>query len=203
MRNSISLKTPFYHRFKGLFNSGQLIVNILLIFAGIMMISCQKEVADDMQSPSREEISPLSNANILGMYPGLPSMTMWELQQARSASAKYSKLENALKDGYVDIHVVIPGMGRHYLNGDLVDGVFDIRKPEILVYNTVDGVENVLVAVEYGFPIPISPDNAPSGFYGDHDEWAKNTGVGMWLLHAWVWKYNPDGVFAHMNPTVP
>ena len=185
------------------FLSHKVVLNMILAMVCLTVFSCQKEVAEDMQPVSRDEVSMLTRGNILGMYTGLPALTMWELQQARAASAKYQNIENALKDRYIDINVVIPGMGRHYLNGDLVDGVFDYRKPEILVYNTVDGVENVLVAVEYGIPIPLTPDVQPDGFTGDYDHWAKNTGVGLWLLHAWVWKYNPDGVFAHFNTTVP
>ncbi|HSK14001.1 MAG TPA: hypothetical protein VK907_12360 [Phnomibacter sp.] len=188
------------HDLKSKALKGKVMAGIVAL-CSITLFSCQKEMAS---TPDREDVSMLATkGNILGMYSGLPSTTMWELQQARAASAKYQRLENALRDGYVDINVVIPGMGRHYLKESLVDDVFDPRMPEILVYNTVDGKDNVLVAVEYGFPIALSPGHQPDGYTGDHDHWAKNEGVGMWLLHAWVWKYNPDGVFAHMNPDVP
>jgi hypothetical protein len=176
----------------------------VLAVISVSLFSCTKEMAEEeLQSRNSNDVSQLTRGNILGMYTGHSAITMWELQQARAASAKYQRLENALKDGYMDIEVVIPGMGRHYLNPELVDGVFDYRKPEILVYNTVDGQENVLVAVEYGYPIALSPDHQPDSFTGGDAHWAKNEGVGMWLLHAWVWKYNPDGVFAHYNPDVP
>lgn len=26
--------------------------------------------------------------------------------------------------------------------------------------------------------------------------------AGIWGLHAWVWKHNPDGMFADWNPEV-
>jgi hypothetical protein len=43
---------------------------------------------------------------------------------------------------------------------------------------------------------------APEGFTGSSDEWDHNTDFGLWLLHAWVWKNNPDGVFNPTNPRV-
>jgi hypothetical protein len=29
-----------------------------------------------------------------------------------------------------------------------------------------------------------------------------NPSVGQWVLHAWVWSPNPDGMFADMNPRI-
>ena len=29
-----------------------------------------------------------------------------------------------------------------------------------------------------------------------------NENLGVYVLHAWVWKYNPNGVFADFNPRV-
>lgn len=31
---------------------------------------------------------------------------------------------------------------------------------------------------------------------GKADHWHKDEALGLGVLHAWVWKYNPDGVFA-------
>ena len=35
-----------------------------------------------------------------------------------------------------------------------------------------------------------------------NDVWDGNVGAGLWLLHAWVWCYNPAGVFNPTNPLV-
>ena len=91
-----------------------------------------------------------------------------------------------------------PNMGHHYMKPALVDATFEIRKPEILVYNKNHEGNFELVAVEYAVPIDQSPTVAPAGFTGSNDVWDRNTGFGLWLLHAWVWSYNPNGVF---NPT--
>jgi hypothetical protein len=126
---------------------------------------------------------------------------MWELQQARAASARYRNIENAKKDGYGDIAVVVPQMGHHFLRLENLDDKFDYRKPEILVYNKHEDGSYELVAVEYAIPLDLSV-NAPAGFTGDSDVWDRNTGFGLWLLHAWVWSFNPNGVFNPTNPSV-
>lgn len=131
----------------------------------------------------------------------LPPVTMAELQQAKIATARYNNLENAIADGYADINVIVPHMGHHYMNSGYLDGTFEVDKPEILVYspNPASG-QMQLVAVEYAIP---NSEPQPEGFTGSYDVWDNNAGFGLWLLHAWVWEYNPDGVFTSMNPNVP
>ena len=123
-----------------------------------------------------------------------------ELALARSSTAKYHNIENALADGYEDIHLYIPNMGWHFLNPDYVDGVFEVDKPELLVYANKPGGGYRLVAVEYGVPLAFP---TPEGFTRDEDVWSENQGAGLWTLHAWVWLNNPDGVFYPFNTRVP
>jgi hypothetical protein len=124
-----------------------------------------------------------------------------ELDRARSATTRFATLSAAIADGYEDINVVMPGMGRHFMKKSLVDDRFEVDKPEILVYANVGGTEQ-LVAVEYAVPLDKST-TAPLGFTGDEDLWDRNTGFQLWLLHAWVHRANPSGVFNPTNPTVP
>jgi hypothetical protein len=128
--------------------------------------------------------------------------TSWELLHARVATAKYRHINKAIEDGYADISVVVPNMGHHYMKSAFVDATFDASKPEILVYNKKEDGSFQLVAVEYAVPIDLSPDKAPKGFTGNRDVWDRNTGFGLWLLHAWIWYYNPDGIFNPTNPLV-
>jgi hypothetical protein len=132
---------------------------------------------------------------------------MWELQQARAATARYRDISNAIKDGYSNINVDVPNMGHHFMNMKLIDGTFDIRKPEILVYNGLDEGKPELVAVEYAVNYRDENGNIvtpPEGFTGTSDVWKgqNETGFPFWLCHAWVWKYNPAGVFNWTNPSV-
>ena len=134
----------------------------------------------------------------MNMYSGLSSQNLWELQQARAATARYRNIKNALKDGYVDIEVDVEHMGHHFLKEALLDATFDFRQPEILVYNKNDAGEQELVALEYAAPLTANP---PSGYSGNDDEWTIYENA-LWTLHAWVWAYNPDGVFNPTNPLV-
>ena len=81
----------------------------------------------------------------------------------------------------------------------LVDENFDPKNPEILVYNKDDNGNFQLVAVEYAVPLNLP---MPQGFAGSADVWNGTSGFPLWLLHAWVWTYNPDGVFNPTNPLV-
>lgn len=129
-------------------------------------------------------------------------ITFWELLQARAATAKYRNFNKAIEDGYADINVVMPNMGYHYLKSAILDAKFEIRKPELLVYNKTHDGGMQLVALEYAVPIALSPNAPPDGFAGDHDVWKYDTAFQLWTLHAWVWRFNPDGVFNPTNPLV-
>jgi len=169
----------------------------------IASIGCSKQdtAAPASSFQSKTKVAELldTNTNVVNLYTGLSKETTQELQSVRSATASYQNFNNAVKDGYQDINVVMEGMGYHFMKASLVDTVFDIRKPELLVYNkTVNGGYE-LVAVEYAIPISDTP---PQGFTGDSDVWDHNTAFGLWLLHAWVWKFNPAGAFHPTNPLV-
>lgn len=178
---------------------------VFIVFA----LGCKKEMAvDPLKEMESTTLTMKSNSiaankvdgNVVNDYTGLSQETKWELQQARAATAKYRNIEHAIKDGYVDIGVDVEGMGHHYMKASLVDETFNIREPEILVYNrNEDGVQELL-AVEYA--VTKTSSMAPEGFSGSSDVWDGNTAPTLWLLHAWVWRYNPAGVFNPTNPTV-
>lgn len=171
------------------------------VLTTVLLTACQKE---EIQKTSSEELQSktkhtvLFEGNVVDDY-GLSSQTTWELQQARAATARYRDIRNAIKDGYSNINVDIPNMGHHFMNTKLVDGTFDITKPEILVYNGLDTGNPELVAVEYAVPLT---EPRPEGFAGSDDVWKDDSGFPFWLVHAWVWAYNPDGAFNWTNPLI-
>lgn len=178
---------------------------LALLISGILLItSCSKDepLTKDQNSAKDKEIPNLSKEDFLRQqYEYLGQETLFELQQARASTAKYRQIKNAIKDGYEDINVVIPQMGFHFMKSTLVDTTFDYRNPEILVYNMDSDSNYKLVAVEYAVPIELSPE-APEGFTGPYDVWTANEEIGLWLLHAWVWFHNPDGIFDPTNPNI-
>jgi hypothetical protein len=132
-----------------------------------------------------------------------PPIAVLQLDEVRNANAKYLDEQKALDDGFVDIGLFMPNMGWHYRKLNRVDGKFDPTRPEFLVYaDDPCGGKRKLVAVEYVVPFE-EARRAPEGFFGKADEWDANQTFGLWTLHAWLYEYNPDGVFAAFNPRVP
>lgn len=140
-----------------------------------------------------------SNADVMTWYRNIEPATLFELQQARAATARYLDINNAIADGYIDIAVDVEEMGHHYMNPNLVDGNFDLKKPELLVYNRDENGKAILDAVEYAVPVNLP---RPEGFTGSADVWNGDNPFSLWLLHAWVWAYNPEGVFNPTNPLI-
>jgi len=176
--------------------SFNLFLFIPILFAILFFLGCNQQE----NSPVEGNVNSGNDNSFLAKHYNLPPVTMAELQQAKIATARYNNIENAIADGYVDINVVVPHMGHHYMNSSYLNADFEITKPEILVYSPNQASGHMqLVAVEYAIP---NTEPQPEGFTGSYDVWDNNAGFGLWLLHAWVWEYNPDGVFTPMNPNV-
>jgi hypothetical protein len=93
------------------------------------------------------------------------------------------------------------GMGAHWLNEALLDAELDPAKPEALVYELDAQGEVVgLVAHEYLVPFEAWTENDPPNLFGlDLHE---HPVLPFWILHAYLWKQNPSGLFNDWNPTV-
>ncbi|MEW5916042.1 MAG: hypothetical protein AB1762_06540 [Gemmatimonadota bacterium] len=92
------------------------------------------------------------------------------------------------------------GMGYHYGNPALIDGVVQALKPEILVYEPLQNGQLQLVAVEYVVPYTAWTKPNPPAIAGV--AFHKNDAFQLWVMHAWVWKRNPSGTLSDWNPTV-
>ena len=132
-----------------------------------------------------------------------------QLKKVRKATMRFHSFEQAKKLGYAvpspfNPSPYVPNMGYHYTNMELMDGKFEMDKPEILLYVPNEEGKLKLVGVEYAIPVAAS-EFPPEGFLGDLDHWEYNPHVagGAWTLHAWVVLENPDGVFAPANSNVP
>jgi hypothetical protein len=109
------------------------------------------------------------------------------------ATARYHDVDNALAGGRVDLDLCFDQMGEHYADpATFSDGVLDPVRPEALVYEHV-GDQLRLVAVEWVSTTPGEVRGIPLHL---------NENLGVWVLHAWIWKFNPDGVLADFNPRV-
>ncbi|MEX0288723.1 MAG: hypothetical protein AB3N14_06395 [Flavobacteriaceae bacterium] len=129
-----------------------------------------------------------------------------ELEQLKQAVDRFKDIDVAKAEGYdVDVTGYRKGMGHHFLKASILDGSFEITKPEVLLYVPNNGGGWDFVAVEYGIPIADldNPQPAPEGFTGDQDVWEISEEFSLWTLHAWIVMENPEGVFAPMNPKLP
>lgn len=136
------------------------------------------------------------------------------LDEVRAATAAYHWLPHALEAGFAPFSLEgtdIPtcfesdsgGMGVHYVRG--VDDVVEASDPEALVYEvTADGGMR-LVAVEYVVPEEFVEDESGAvvALPEVHGQpFHKHATLPLYILHAWVWEDNPDGMFADYNPMV-
>ena len=126
------------------------------------------------------------------------------LAAVKKATARFHNVKTAEAAGYGRLLPCfdlpgVGGMGQHYVKKSLLDATVTPTEPEALVYE-VDGSELKLVAVEYIIPQPAWHSNQPPRLFG---RWFyRNDTLGLWTLHAWIWRSNPLGTFASYNPRV-
>lgn len=137
------------------------------------------------------------------------------LKQVRQATARFNSTNQATRAGYVGGPCVadpeLGGMGQHWVNGPLVDPVFDPLQPEALLYEPDKNGNLKLVGVEYIVidirDIPVeeggNPNQVPPQFSGQQFDIGGTPNPNPhWSLHVWLYKENPDGIFAPWNPNV-
>ncbi len=143
-----------------------------------------------------------------------------DLAEVRAATAKFQRLEVAERAGHElgwkgDIKIdgcishpkdpALGAMGYHWFDHDAIEDIkLDPLQPEGLVYESLPNGKKHLVAVEW-----IVPEEAwhAAGNVGAPTVLGQELGIlnpalGWYILHAWVWKPNPSGMFQNWNPDV-
>jgi hypothetical protein len=195
-----------------------------LASTGLLIIGCTD--ARPPTEPSR--LSPPEAATATGgaspqelhRHPRAMTGLEDELAQVRLVTAGFHRVEAAATAGYelgyvngsgVRIitgcvaHPTTGAMGYHYFNKELIDDLaVDPLKPEGLVYAPGPDGRLQLAAVEYVVP---GLGSNPPGVSGPPTVFGMEMvilvpAVGFYTLHAWVWRHNPAGMFAHWNPEV-
>ena len=138
-----------------------------------------------------------------------------DLAAVAFVSSRFRSLDRALEEGYVLFYKCTeePGvgtMGQHFVNLDYVgDPAINPLRPEVLVYEPKRNGGYQLIAVEY---VVVAADWHAA--FGDRTP----TVLGQDMLfreagnryglpdfyerHAWLFKYNPRGLFDDWNPRV-
>jgi hypothetical protein len=130
-----------------------------------------------------------------------------DLEALRDATRPYHSLDSAVAAGYTRdvsaclVHEHHGAMGYHHTNNTLMDGVIDLRRPEILLYERTDDGEYRLNGVEFIVPYRDWPrDSTPPTVLGQ--VMLQEDNLDFWYRHVWAWKPNPDGMFANFHPDV-
>lgn len=136
------------------------------------------------------------------------------VKAVREATRRFQDPGVAVKEGYLPQFGCVTGssegvMGVHFVNGSLVaDGVLEVARPELLVYEPQPNGRFQLVAVDYlVFSETWNASNpAPPELMGQlfHLFESPNR-FGLpefYTLHVWAWRDNPQGTFANWNPKV-
>ena len=135
------------------------------------------------------------------------------VEEVRRATEPFKSVTNATAAGYAPFLGCVSGpqegaMGQHYANGALVgDGVLDVKKPEVLMYEQKGGqlrllgVEYIVLAEAWN-----AANKTPPVLLGQtfHYNTAPNRyGIpAFYALHVWAWERNPHGMFVDWNPKV-
>jgi hypothetical protein len=132
------------------------------------------------------------------------------LGEVRDATEAYHKVSVAQAAGYDLVPGLdycfdnpgVGGMGYHYINVALLDNIIDPLKPEAMVYAPRPNGTLALGAVEYIVPAAgwDAVYTQPPTLFGQ--VFGLEEALGVYELHAWIWKHNPSGVFFEWNPKV-
>jgi hypothetical protein len=158
--------------------------------------------------------------------------TAEQLAAARQATTKYQDVRMAEADGYRPIGPSVAGMGLHYVRDGGGDGFSITNPPILLYERDKAGSNGLrLVGLSYLVVSPADADGQPanSPFARALATWHKHNNVCVladnsasvdltepqctgrggrftaetsWMVHVWIWKDSPTGVFSPTNPLV-
>jgi hypothetical protein len=130
-----------------------------------------------------------------------------EVQALRASLAAYSSLKLAKDAGYntpiTDCmsNGDLGAMGVHFAKPGLIDANAEALAPEALIYEPGTNGEMSLVGVEFIVPFAAVSKSSPAPMlFGQH--FSPNDVFGVWALHVWTHRGNPNGLFAPWNPRV-
>jgi len=155
-------------------------------------------------------VSGVVVALALALISAVQTSTQSDLAKVRAATAKFHDPKAAQAEGYDLVPGLdycfnnpgVGGMGFHYIDTAALDTTVELLHPEAMVYApTSNGLQ--LGAVEYIVPAEAwdaEGHTHPPMLMDMH--FHLNERLGVYVLHAWIWKNNSAGVFEDWNPTV-
>jgi hypothetical protein len=128
-----------------------------------------------------------------------------DVKAVRDATAPFHVVDRALAAGYTQETECVEkqpegGMGYHFTKRELRDGVLEVDKPEVLVYEKRADGSFKLNGVEYIVPLEAWQRSEPPTIMGQPMK--RFDRAGFYYLHVWIWEQSPSGIFADWNPRV-
>lgn len=175
--------------------------DLLLVPALVIAVAAGACNAPTSAAQSEAASAPLSATPSVAASHGTPAALNAQLAQLRRLLAPFHNFDKAVAAGYgVQAtgcrESAAGGMGYHYANVALIDGTASLLEPELLLYEPQANGRLRLVAVEY-----IVPDTEPQPSLLGQDFHLSSTDP-FWILHVWVFRHNPSGIFEDWNPVV-
>jgi hypothetical protein len=175
-------------------NAGQIACAVAVALAGL---SITAPISASAEEPSKAELDAIREA--LVKYKD-PYVAVRDLYLSTVGCVHYDGMKMAG-------HMEYPkgGMGVHFVNLT-VQGPLDPKKPNVLIYEPVDG-KLQLVAAEWLVPVTVAKERPVlmgQPFQGPMEghEPLIPQGFVHYDLHAWLFKDNPNGMFSPTNPDV-
>jgi len=204
---------------------------VLFFVLGLTAVA-QTSAAGKEQASSGAMMPHPSHTNGAALTYAELKSTAAALEQARQATAKYQDVHTAEADGYQMVGGDMPGMGIHYVLTMEPTRFDIEKPPILLyVKNSAQPGEYSLAGVGYFWNAPEGPDGQPlnSPFPKSLAVWHRHENICVlphlenphglsesqcreqgghfiartqWLVHAWIWKDNPTGIFSPENPAL-
>lgn len=128
------------------------------------------------------------------------------LASLRTMTAGFTDIEVARQAGYREqitpcwYHRDNGGQGYHYGRPELIDGTVSLMEPELVMYEPMPDGSQQFLAVEYIVPFSAWEQTEPPSMLGQ--DFMRNEQLELWVLHVWLGKDNPNGLYANWNPNV-
>lgn len=173
----------------------------LLVIGFAVLAACNRPAS----GPRAADAAMTQDASLSPRADGLTLDARQQLTELRAMTAPYREVAAAKAAGFIELTGCMSdpakgGMGVLYGMTSRFDGKPRPDAPAILVYEPGENGRLRLAAAEFAVPFAAWTSPNPPELFGQR--FHRDVVFGLWVLHAWVWKANPSGVFAEYNPLV-
>lgn len=180
---------------------------LLSIAAALLLVGAGCGGADTAEEGAGTEATEAGETPMTGGET-LSAEDQAAIDQVKTTTQAYRDLQAAMAAGYSE--QTPPGcmtapdgsgaQGIHYLNTSLVDATVDVQTPELLMYEPQADGSMTLVGIDYMIPFDQWTAADPPTLLGR--PLMRNEELGVWAIHIWTERENPNGLFAAWNPNV-